>query len=281
MTLQIPFPSGPPSVTTFYVGYYGDAVYAETSAAFPFTNPPIPGGSNPPNPSPHKHNDSFVYTWSRQHTCALQYCHSKRQHASTFQHNHSKRQNDLWEPSTRRHLQPGKPDVLDRVDRTPGIGCWRKRSRPRAAETCKSCSNACHGDPSSQRGWVSACIVATRWIWRRTARSTLDGCFSEMISRLTPYKAVGRDGIVTGSFTMPRRPHVFELGSGSSRALCDLDGVTPPTLYDEPGSASRGGQNSEVAVLSVFICNTYFKRNLFLSKALAYSGKAALSGEGA
>ena len=51
VTVQIVFPSPLPS-TTMQVYYYGDAVYAQSSATFSLTNPPIPGGSNPtPNPT--------------------------------------------------------------------------------------------------------------------------------------------------------------------------------------------------------------------------------------
>ena len=50
LTLQLRFPSPLPS-PTLQVYYYGDSVYAESSADFPLTNPPIPGGSNP-NPTP-------------------------------------------------------------------------------------------------------------------------------------------------------------------------------------------------------------------------------------
>lgn len=51
VTQQILFPSPLPS-TTVQVNYTGDAVYAQSSAQFSLTNPPIPGGSNPtPNPT--------------------------------------------------------------------------------------------------------------------------------------------------------------------------------------------------------------------------------------
>jgi hypothetical protein len=50
VTQQILFPSPLPS-TTLQVNYTGDAVYAQSSATFSLTNPPISGGSNPPPPT--------------------------------------------------------------------------------------------------------------------------------------------------------------------------------------------------------------------------------------
>lgn len=49
VTVQISFPVNPP--TTMRVNYFGDTVYAASYANFSLTNPPIPGGSNPPAPT--------------------------------------------------------------------------------------------------------------------------------------------------------------------------------------------------------------------------------------
>jgi hypothetical protein len=49
VTVQISFPVNPPN--TMRVNYFGDTVYAASYANFSLTNPPIPGGSNPPAPT--------------------------------------------------------------------------------------------------------------------------------------------------------------------------------------------------------------------------------------
>lgn len=60
VTQQILFPSPLPS-TTLQVNYTGDTVYAQSSATFSLTNPPIPGGSNPPAPTSPPHPEAPLH----------------------------------------------------------------------------------------------------------------------------------------------------------------------------------------------------------------------------